>query len=118
MGTGAGAGIGSLLGLLSDRRLKTDIKQVGTLDNGLPVYTFKYKNGDGTTVMGVMADEVKEIFPELVGTTEDGFDFVYYGGCDMGIGNGNTQQANPSFWGTSFDDPKTLGLLGNGGWFA
>lgn len=55
-------GLGSaLLGALplSDRRLKEDIKRVGTTDGGTPVYTYKYK-GDNVTHMGVMAQEVPD----------------------------------------------------------
>jgi hypothetical protein len=50
---------------LSDRRAKEDITQVGTLDNGLPVYTFKYKGGD-TMHMGVMAQDVEKVNPDAV----------------------------------------------------
>jgi len=49
-----GAGIAGAI--FSDRRLKTDIKRVGELDNGQGVYTYKYVGSD-LTVMGVMADE-------------------------------------------------------------
>ncbi len=65
MGTGIGAGAGALLGLLSDERVKEDVNKVGTLDNGLPVYTFKYK-GDATTHMGVMAQEAEKKHPDAV----------------------------------------------------
>lgn len=50
---------------MSDRRLKTEIKRVGTTDAGLPVYTYKYK-GDNTTQMGVMAQDVEKVNPEAV----------------------------------------------------
>jgi len=60
----------------SDRRLKTDIKKVGMTDAGLPVYTYKYK-GDDVTHMGVMAQEVEEVFPEAVEEI-NGFKAVYY----------------------------------------
>jgi hypothetical protein len=50
---------------LSDRRAKEDITQIGTLDNGLPVYTFKYKGGD-TIHMGVMAQDVEKVNPDAV----------------------------------------------------
>ena len=61
----------------SDRRLKTDIERVGTLDNGLPVYSYRYKDG-GPVHIGLMADEVRTIHPEAVTTTPDGFDAVFY----------------------------------------
>lgn len=49
----------------SDRRLKTDIRLVGCLPNGLGVYTFRYKTG-GAVVMGVMADELEKVTPSAV----------------------------------------------------
>lgn len=61
----------------SDRRVKEDIKQVGTLDNGLPVYTFRYKGGS-VTHMGVMAQDVEQVNPDAV-TEIDGIKHVYYG---------------------------------------
>jgi hypothetical protein len=52
-------------GMFSDIRLKTDITRVGTLDNGLPVYAYRYKAG-GPMQIGVMAQEVAQIRPEAV----------------------------------------------------
>lgn len=52
---------------LSDRRAKEDIKRVGKLDNGLPVYTYKYK-GDDETRMGLMAQDVEKQNPDSVGS--------------------------------------------------
>lgn len=49
----------------SDRRLKEDIRKVGKTDDGLPVYTYKYK-GDSRTQMGVMAQDVEKDRPEAV----------------------------------------------------
>lgn len=57
-----GAAVGAGMLMLSDRRAKTDITRVGTLDNGLPVYRFRYVHG-GPYVTGVMADEVAVIAP-------------------------------------------------------
>jgi hypothetical protein len=51
--------------LLSDRRVKTDVKRIGATDGGLPVYTFRYI-GSPVTQMGVMADEVETVIPEAV----------------------------------------------------
>lgn len=71
------SGGGALLGLLSDRRFKTDIEPMGTLDNGLKVYRYRYKAG-GPMMLGVMADEVKEVNPGAV-ITENDIDYVNYG---------------------------------------
>ena len=53
------------LALLSDRRSKHDIESVGELDDGQPVYRFKY-NGDDETRMGLMAQDVEKDHPEAV----------------------------------------------------
>jgi len=49
----------------SDRRVKTNIKQIGVTDGGLPVFTYTYKN-DNITRMGVMAQDVEKVHPEAV----------------------------------------------------
>jgi hypothetical protein len=71
---GAATAVGTKMALASDRRLKTDIKQVGTLDNGLPVYSYRYKAG-GPTMLGVMADEVQMVRPEAY--IQNGVDGYY-----------------------------------------
>lgn len=62
--------------LRSDRRLKTDINMVGQLDNGLPVYSYRFIDSD-TIEIGVMADEVELIHPEAV-VEIDGYKYVNY----------------------------------------
>lgn len=70
---GKWAAAGQLVGMggsaaimkFSDRRLKTDVVQVGRLENGLPVYCYRYVTG-GPTELGVMADEVLKVKPEAV----------------------------------------------------
>lgn len=83
-GMGYNQGWGSLIGALgggflgySDRRLKTDIERVGTLDSGLPVYRYRY-HGENEFRLGVMADEAKEQFPDAVLRDVSGFDRVDY----------------------------------------
>lgn len=71
-GTGAQAAI-----KYSDRRLKTEIKRVGTLDNGLPVYSYRYKAG-GAVHLGLMADEVEKLHPSAVVEGRNGFKAVKY----------------------------------------
>lgn len=56
---------------LSDRRAKKDITQVGMTDGGLPVYTYRYKGGDDTVHMGVMAQEAEKKNPRAVKTIGD-----------------------------------------------
>lgn len=63
--------LGGLFGLggkiigLSDERQKTDIRRVGTLDNGLGVYSYRYSEG-GPVQIGVMAQEVERVKSEAV----------------------------------------------------
>lgn len=64
----AGEGIMSVLpflAFLSDRRAKHDVENVGRLNDGQPVYRFKY-NGDNKTRMGLMAQDVEQDHPEAV----------------------------------------------------
>lgn len=49
----------------SDIRIKENISRVGTLDNGLPVYSFRYKSG-GPQQIGVMAQDVEKVKPHAV----------------------------------------------------
>jgi hypothetical protein len=60
----------------SDRNVKTDIKRVGTADNGLPIYTYRYI-GHEPIFMGVMAQDVEEVRPEAVAII-DGIKHVDY----------------------------------------
>jgi hypothetical protein len=61
-----GLGSAALIGwLASDVRVKEDVRMVGSTDEGLPVYTFRYK-GDPVTQMGVMAQDVEKVNPAAV----------------------------------------------------
>lgn len=85
--TGGLMNLGGTLGaayLLSDIRTKENIKPIGWLPNGLPVYEYEYKPewkdeaGHGKFI-GVMAQEVEMVQPEAVITREDGYKMVNYG---------------------------------------
>lgn len=71
------AGAGAQAAMMSDIRTKTDIQRVGTLDNGLPVYLFRYKSG-GPLQIGLMAQDVQTVHPEAV-VEIDGIKHVRYG---------------------------------------
>jgi hypothetical protein len=60
-----GSVAGGLLTAFSDVRLKTDIKKVGTDEDGLNLYEFRYK---GPKFVGHLAQEVEQKFPDHVGT--------------------------------------------------
>lgn len=51
-------GTGPNVGIASDERIKTDIKQVSTLKNGIKVYSFKYL-WDDTVRVGFLAQELQ-----------------------------------------------------------
>lgn len=63
--------------MLSDRTMKKEIKKVGKDDQGLNVYTFKYK-GDDKTRVGHMAQDVEKKIPDAVKTIA-GLKFIDYG---------------------------------------
>lgn len=71
--------LGSAAILASDVRLKTDIKRVGALDNGVPVYSYRYKAG-GPPMIGVMAQDLAGVRPDLVHDIGGGMLGVNYGG--------------------------------------
>lgn len=69
---GANAGLSGLFSLgaagitkYSDRRLKRNIRRIGTHSLGIGLYEFDYVWGEHAT--GVMADEVREVMPSAVG---------------------------------------------------
>jgi|SRR5689334_8815646 hypothetical protein len=62
---------------LSDLRLKTDIRRIGTAAHGLPLYTFRYIREAGL-YEGVMAQDVLPVMPEAVSVAEDGYYRVDY----------------------------------------
>jgi hypothetical protein len=63
--------------LFSDLRLKTDITQIGTAANGLPVYSYRYIGHDAL-FSGVMAQDVLLHTPEAVVTMPGGLYAVDY----------------------------------------
>ncbi len=70
---------GNVLGALpifgSDRRLKKNIRRIGELRNGVPVYSFTYRH-DGSQAVGVMSDEAGHIPGAVINL--GGVDFVNY----------------------------------------
>ncbi len=61
----------------SDVRLKADVKEVGTTVLGLPLYQFRYIDGE-QRFEGVMAQNVIEKMPEAVIIGDDGYYRVDY----------------------------------------
>ena len=87
-GSVGGNMLGAALGLnkpaTSDMRLKTNIKELGRLDNGLGVYSWDWteeaeeKGLSNSMRSGFMAQEVEEIMPENVVTMPSGYLAVKY----------------------------------------
>jgi hypothetical protein len=61
----------------SDRRLKRNIKRIGTADNGLPIYVYQYHWSEVWHI-GFMADEVGELHPDAVTRNKRGWMMVDY----------------------------------------
>lgn len=84
---GSVMGLGGQLGAAyigSDRRLKEDIKFLHEdMNSGLNVYEFSYVGEPNRRFIGVMADEVEEVFPEAVHYGEDGYASVDYAAIGM-----------------------------------
>lgn len=78
-----GATIASIPGI-SDARLKTNIKKIGRLANGLNVYSWDWKpmisklSGNFSMTKGVMAQEAQRVAPEAVRTVDNGYLAVDY----------------------------------------
>jgi hypothetical protein len=70
-------GVGNVFKFISDRRLKTDIHQIGEASNGLPLYVFRYINDPSTQHVGVMAQDVLSVNPDAV-SEENGHYVVDY----------------------------------------
>ena len=77
---GIGSAVGTLgsAAIMSDRRMKTDAKRVGKLDDGTPVHAYRYK-GSPFMQLGVMAQEVERTHPKAVQRTRRGMMAVDYG---------------------------------------
>ena len=58
-------GTGAMAWAMSDRRLKRNIKRIGTWANGLAVYAYQYI-WSGEPQVGFMADEVERLHPHAV----------------------------------------------------
>jgi hypothetical protein len=127
MGTGALSGSTTTstqpAGFFSDERLKEDIKRVGETDDGLPIYSYRYK-GDKKTQIGLIAQDVEKEKPEAVGlapaadgklyktvdykkATEDCPHREYGGGLDVNSMGGAVMDPG-SFAGGGMVDPNDM----------
>lgn len=76
---GGSSGIAGLAPLLamSDRRAKTNIKDIGRTHDNQKIYSFQYK-GHPAPQIGMMAQEIEKKTPEAVVTAPDGLKRVNY----------------------------------------
>ena len=82
---GIGANSGSTTtgsSITSDRRAKHDVHEIGKTFDGQPIYSYKY-NGDNTTQIGLMAQDVEKKHPGAVGLA-GGFKNVDYAKATAG----------------------------------
>lgn len=115
--TGTGALSGSTTAttqpapFFSDRRLKHDVKRIGKTDDGLPIYSFKYKGDEKEqTHVGFMADEVEKVKPEAVGVHPTGYKTVDYAkATENSMGGG----VAPHRAGEAFADGGVAGPYGS-----
>jgi hypothetical protein len=115
---GIGAAAPFFLGFLSDERAKHDIKKVGELYDGQPVYRFKY-NGDDKTQIGLLAQKVEKGHPEAVGlaggmktvnyekATDAAAKRHHFEGGGFESGTSQVLPAEPAF-DPNFDEPQPL----------
>ena len=65
----------SAAGMLSDRDAKEDIERIGKMNDGTPMYRFRYK-GSPDWHVGPMAQEVEKRNPDAVSRGVDGYRYV------------------------------------------
>lgn len=79
---GSDPGAGTTGGWNSDRRLKTDIRRLGTSPAGIPIYAFRYIWG-GPLFVGTMAQDLLLIRPDVLSQDATGYYTVDYAELDI-----------------------------------
>lgn len=74
---GSMAGTAAMLFMMSDARLKTNARMIAWHRRGVPIYTYELL---GRPHIGVMAQDLLEVAPELVAVHPSGYLMVNYGG--------------------------------------
>lgn len=92
--------------LLSDERMKENLKKVGMLADGTPIYSFTYK-GEDTTRIGVSAQDMEEINPDAV--TEYGLEG---GGSVKYVDYGKATERSAGLLNDNSDVPQTAEAMG------
>ena len=81
-GNGASSMYYPYYSLASDKRLKTDMRRVGTSAMGLPIYQYRYVGHD-KWCEGVSAQDVQRLVPDAVSKHETGYLMVDYNKIDV-----------------------------------
>ncbi len=74
--------VATIAGAISDRRLKRDIKKIGTSIKGHNIYKFKYLDEDKEYI-GAMSDEVLKKEPSAVVLMDNGYYGIDYNKIDV-----------------------------------
>lgn len=83
-----GLGLSAAGIFFSDARIKENVERVGEAPNGIGIFTFNYVWDDpAVRRVGVMAQEVRERFPEAVSRGEEGILMVDYSKIGLPIGH-------------------------------
>jgi hypothetical protein len=75
--SGGGSDYGPHYYGVSDAKLKTDLRRVGTSPAGFGIYQFRYRGHD-QMFEGALAQDVAQRAPQAVGQTRDGYLMVDY----------------------------------------
>lgn len=117
---GIGTLAGAAIGKWSDPRVKENMRPVGKLDDGTPVYAYNYKGTGGPTELGVSADDVEQTQPGAVMRSPEGIKAVDYDRVADRAQGGDRYQIPDDVLrrkGTEFFDrlvDKTRGVPGRG----
>jgi hypothetical protein len=76
--------IASALGLLSERKMKTEIRRIGDDPRGWGIYRFRYVWPNSPWFTGFMVDEVEPIRPDVIVTFPNGLKGIDYGALANG----------------------------------
>ena len=91
---GTGLGLAGSAYAASDKRLKTNIKPVGKLNDGQTVYSYRFR-GEPRTEIGLLAQEVEKRRPDAVATNPSGYKMVDYARATRAAGSRRRQRMAP-----------------------
>jgi hypothetical protein len=75
-------GIGAVIPFLSDASLKENIVKVGERPDGIGYFQYNWKGSPDTTYVGLVAQDVRRVRPEVVSIDDGGYLMVDYAALD------------------------------------